>query len=89
MCSFLSFLSFVIEVGEEIEEVFGSIFLLVVGEESDGFLEFLPSGLVVGFSGPSAGGVITVEHCRDFEQMVPHLKKIRIENLFRRLHCRQ
>ena len=86
MCSFLSFLSFVIEVGEEIEEVFGTIFLIVVGEESDGFLEFLPSGFVVGFAGPLAGGVIAVEHRGNFEQMVPHLKKIRIENLFRRLH---
>jgi hypothetical protein len=59
-------LRFRVEVGEEVEEVFGTIFLSAVGEELDGFPKFLSAG-VVGVTGSSAGGVVAVEHCGDFQ----------------------
>ena len=86
MCSLFSFLRFLIKVGEEVEEVFGSIFVSAFGKDTDSVLEFLPSDIVVGFAGSATGGVVAVEHRPDFEQGVPHIEKIRVENLFRRLH---
>ena len=86
MCSLLSFLCFLVEVGEEVEKVFGSVFLSTISKELDGVLEFLASAVVIAFAGAASGGVVAVEHRSDFEQIVSHIEKIRIENLFRRLH---